>query len=162
MANSRRLPPHASNGPAAASTRRVQLPVDAFDPARRRPRRQPASWCLCSLSAGRSAGGAVRYRGPNPGYDCYLADLQRVCRSVGSLLTPAGWLVIEASNLRRSDRVDTLAWDIAHAVGELLPFAGEIAVRWEPTYGYGYDHSYCLLFCRRPARPCNGIAPGIP
>jgi hypothetical protein len=19
-------------------------------------------------------------------------------------------------------------------------------VRWEPTYGYGYDHSYCLLF----------------
>jgi len=28
----------------------------------------------------------------------------------------------------------------------VLPFAGEIAVRWEPTYGYGYDHSYCLLF----------------
>jgi hypothetical protein len=19
-------------------------------------------------------------------------------------------------------------------------------VQWEPTYGYGYDHSYCLLF----------------
>src|SRR6476469_5943736 len=74
------------------------------------------------------------------------ADLQRVCRSVGSLLTPDGWLVIEAANLRRPDRVDTLAWDIAHAVGEVLPFAGEIAVRWEPTHGYGYDHSYCLLF----------------
>jgi SAM-dependent methyltransferase len=86
------------------------------------------------------------YRDPNPGYDRYLADLQRVCRSVGSLLTPDGWLVIEAANLRRHDRVDTLAWDIAHAVGEVLPFAGEIAVRWEPTYGYGYDHSYCLLF----------------
>ena len=65
---------------------------------------------------------------------------------VGSLLTPDGWLVIEAANLRRPDRVDTLAWDIAHAVEEVLPFAGEIAVRWEPTYGYGYDHSYCLLF----------------
>ena len=86
------------------------------------------------------------YRHPNPGYDRYLADLQRVCRSVGSLLTPEGWLVIEAANLRRPDRVDTLAWDIAHAVGEVLIFAGEIAVRWEPTYGYGYDHSYCLLF----------------
>ena len=86
------------------------------------------------------------YQDPNPGYDRYLADLQRVCRSVGSLLTPDGWLVIEAANLRRPDRVDTLAWDIAHAVGEVLPFAGEIAVRWEPTYGYGYDHSYCLLF----------------
>jgi SAM-dependent methyltransferase len=86
------------------------------------------------------------YRDPNPGYDRYLDDLQRVCRSVGSLLKPDGWLVIEAANLRRPDRVETLAWDIAHAVGEVLPFAGEIAVRWEPTYGYGYDHSYCLLF----------------
>jgi tRNA G10 N-methylase Trm11 len=86
------------------------------------------------------------YRGPNPGYDRYLADLQRVCRSVGSALTPEGWLMIEAANLRRPDRVDTLAWDIAHAVGEVLPFAGEIVVRWEPMYGYGYDHSYCLLF----------------
>jgi DNA modification methylase len=86
------------------------------------------------------------YRDPNPGYDRYLADLQRVCRAVGSLLTPGGRLVVEAANLRRPDRVDTLAWDIARAVGEVLPFAGEIAVRWEPTYGYGYDHSYCLLF----------------
>ena len=86
------------------------------------------------------------YRAPNPGYDRYLDDLQRVCRSVGSLLTPDGWLVIEAANLRHPDRVETLAWDIADAVGEVLPFAGEIAVRWEPTYGYGYDHSYCLLF----------------
>ena len=86
------------------------------------------------------------YRDANPGYHRYLADLQRVCRSVGSLLTPDGWLMIEAANLRRPDRVDTLAWDIAHAVGEVLPFAGEIVVRWEPTYSYGYDHSYCLLF----------------
>ena len=86
------------------------------------------------------------YRDPNPGYDRYLAELQRVFRAIGSLLTPDGWLVIVAANLRRPDRVDTLAWDIAGAVGEVLPFAGEIAVRWEPTYGYGYDHSYCLLF----------------
>jgi hypothetical protein len=86
------------------------------------------------------------YRDPNPGYDRYLADLKQLCRSVGSLLTPDGWLVIEAANLRRPDRVDTLAWDIARAVGEELPYAGEIAERWEPTYGYGYDHSYCLLF----------------
>jgi hypothetical protein len=103
------------------------------------------------------------YRDPNPGFDRYLADLQRVCHSVGSLLTPDGWLVIEAANLRRHDRVDTLAWDISHAVGEVLPFAGEIAVRWEPTYGYGYDHSYCLLFSPPGgSRPCNSIAPDIP
>ena len=86
------------------------------------------------------------YRDPTPATTATSPTCKRVCRSVGSLLTPDGWLVIEAANLRRPDRVDTLAWDIAHAVGEVLPFAGEIVVRWEPTYGYGYDHSYCLLF----------------
>ncbi len=101
-------------------------------------------------SAGDPEEALSAYRDRNPGYDRYLADLQGVCRSVGSLLTPDGWLVIEAANLRRPDRVDTLAWDIARAVGEVLPFAGEIAVRWEPTYGYGYDHSYCLLFSPPP------------
>jgi tRNA G10 N-methylase Trm11 len=97
-------------------------------------------------SPGDSEEALSAYRDPNPGYDRYLADLQRVCRRVGSLLTADGWLVIEAANLRRDDHVDTLAWDIAHAAGEVLPFAGEIVVQWEPTYGYGYDHSYCLLF----------------
>src|SRR6476659_7861877 len=35
------------------------------------------------------------YRDPNPGYGRYLADLQGVCRAVGSMLPPDGWLVIE-------------------------------------------------------------------
>jgi len=86
------------------------------------------------------------YQGPNPGYRAYLAGLQEVYRKVAALLTPDGWAVIEVSNVRTPGRVTVLAWDIARAVGEILPFAGEIVIHWEPTYGYGYDHSYCLLF----------------
>jgi DNA methylase len=86
------------------------------------------------------------YRTPNPGYGEYLSGLQAIYRQVATLVVPDGWAVIEVSNLRERGRVTTLAWDIARAVGEILPFAGEIVVHWEPSYGYGYDHSYCLLF----------------
>jgi hypothetical protein len=43
-------------------------------------------------------------------------------------------------------RFTPLAWDVAGAVSGALPLAGELVVHWQPTYGYGYDHSYCLLF----------------
>jgi hypothetical protein len=87
------------------------------------------------------------YRVPNPGYAAYLGDLREVFRKVAGLLTPDGWAVIEASNLRDGrGRVTPLAWDIARAVGTILPFAGEIVVHWHPSYGYGYEHSYCLVF----------------
>jgi DNA methylase len=101
------------------------------------------------------------YRGPNPGYDAYLAGIQDVYRKVDELLTPDGWVVIEVSNLREPGRLTMLAWDIARAVGQILVFAGEIVVHSEPTHGYGYDHSYCLLFSgsgRRAAAPGGGAA----
>ncbi len=112
-------------------------------------------------SPGEPSEALAAYRGPNPGYDAYLAGLQEVYRKVAELLTPDGWAVIEVSNIREPGRVTMLAWDIARAVGEILPFAGEIVVHWEPTYGYGYDHSYCLLFSgsgRRAAAPGGGGA----
>jgi DNA modification methylase len=86
------------------------------------------------------------YRGANPGYAAYLDGIADVFRGVGERLTPDAWVVIEVSNLRERGRVTTLAWDVARAVGGVLPFAGELVVRWRPTYAYGYDHSYCLLF----------------
>ena len=86
------------------------------------------------------------YRGPNPGYAAYLAGLRHVFRQVAARMAPGGWVVIEAANIRAGGVVTTLAWDIARSVGEVLPFAGELVVHWEPTYGYGNDHSYCLLF----------------
>lgn len=97
-------------------------------------------------SPGEPCEALAAYRAPNPGYAAYLIGLQEVYRKVAARLTPDGWVVIEVSNLRAAGQVTTLAWDIARAAGEILPFAGEIVIDWEPTYGYGYDHSYCLLF----------------
>jgi len=41
-----------------------------------------------------------------------------------------------------------LAWDIAREVSNVLNFLGEIVISWEPTYAYGYDHSYALIFSK--------------
>ena len=62
-------------------------------------------------------------------------------------------IVIEVSNLKRK-RVTTLAWDIAKKISEILVFEGELVVGWKSdtpqndngSYGYGYDHSYCLIY----------------
>ncbi|HEY3765916.1 MAG TPA: DNA methyltransferase [Gaiellales bacterium] len=86
------------------------------------------------------------YRGRNPGYVAYLDGIRDVFRSARALLAPGAWVVIEAADLRRSDEVTQLPRDIAAAVGEVLPFAGEIAVEWEPPLRGDYDRSVCLLF----------------
>ena len=63
-------------------------------------------------------------------------------------------IVIEVSNLKKGDVVTTLAWDIGKEISKILNFEGEIIVNWTSNntekadgfYGYGYDHSYCLVF----------------
>ena len=94
------------------------------------------------------------YASPGRGYAAYLDDLRDVFRQVRGALRPGGAAVIEVANLRGpgSGPVTTLAWDVARSVGQVLRFEGEVVVDWAPTYGYGYDHSYCLLF-RRADRP---------
>jgi len=92
----------------------------------------------------------TNYSTPGAGYDAYLADLRDIYRQLGALLTDSAMAVVEVSNLKGPDGVTTLAWDVARAIGEVLRFEGEVVVGWEPTYGYGYDHSYCLLFRRFP------------
>jgi hypothetical protein len=39
-----------------------------------------------------------------------------------------------------------LAWDIGREGSQVLYFEGEVVVTWQPTYGFGYDHSYCRVF----------------
>ena len=90
------------------------------------------------------------YQQPGRGYEAYLTDIQAIYRQIGALMTKTARAVIEVANLKKSSTVTPLAWDIAHTVSQVLHFEGEIVVAWEPTYGYGYDHSYCLLFSRLP------------
>jgi DNA modification methylase len=90
------------------------------------------------------------YTQPGRGYDHYLETIQQIYAQLQQLLKPAAWVGIEVANLKGAGGVTTLAWDIAAAVGQVLPFAGEIVIEWEQSYGYGYDHSYCLMF-RQPS-----------
>jgi len=89
-------------------------------------------------------------------YERYLADLGRVCDHVDSLLRTGGHVLVDVSNMKFEGAVTTLAWDVAGEVAERFRFEGEVVVTWETddsardhgegTYGYGYDHSYCLVF----------------
>jgi hypothetical protein len=88
------------------------------------------------------------YTAPGQGYVAYLQDLQAIYAQMRPLLLPGARVVIEVANLKGPGGVTSLAWDVARAVGGVLTFAGEIVVGWTPTYGYGYDHSYCLVFTR--------------
>ena len=82
-------------------------------------------------------------------YLCYLSELQSIYKQMATLMRPGAVAVIEASNVRTPTGLTPFAWDIGIMVSEALEFEGEVVVNWEPTYGYGYDHSYCLVFRKR-------------
>ena len=91
-------------------------------------------------------------------YEDYLADIESVFADVDELVVSGGTVLVDVSNMKHAGNVTTLAWDVAEAVAATFDFAGEVVVGWEPedeseetdsedgTYGYGYDHSYCLVF----------------
>ena len=84
------------------------------------------------------------------GYADYLNDITRVFNYLRKKLKADAYVVIEVSNLLIDGTFTPLAWDIAHSVGTVLPFIQEIVIEWErdtsPSYGFGYDHSYALVF----------------
>jgi DNA modification methylase len=83
------------------------------------------------------------------GYSEYLETMRHLYEQVNRKLKPSKHAVIEVSNLKHEDgSVTTLAWDIANEVSKVMRFEGEIVVNWENGYGFGYDHSYCLVFAK--------------
>ncbi|MHA2224867.1 MAG: DNA methyltransferase [Candidatus Hodarchaeales archaeon] len=84
-------------------------------------------------------------------YKEYLKNLVLIYKKLKKILIPGAYIVIEVSNLKESV-VTTLAWDIGKEISKIFHFHGEIIICWEGnetkegTYGYGYDHSYCLIF----------------
>ena len=87
----------------------------------------------------------VDYRQKGFDYSSYLQEMSNIFSQVAKKMKPSGHLVIEASNLKKSGDVTTLAWDIAREVSQFFHFEGEIVIGWD-EYGYGYNHSYCLIF----------------
>lgn len=85
------------------------------------------------------------YRAKGQGYAAYLHDIRTIYAQLRRQMRPAGTVVLEVANLKRDGQVTTLAWDIAQEVSQVLRFEGEVIVCWD-KYGYGYDHSYCLVY----------------
>jgi len=81
-------------------------------------------------------------------YENYLQDISHIYKQVAQCMRPSAKVVIEIANLKTKHGVTTLAWDVANAVSRVMTFEGEIVIGWD-EYGYGYDHSYCLVFSNK-------------
>jgi len=82
-------------------------------------------------------------------YHQYLNDIESIYRQIALKMNPGARAIVEVANLKHEDgTITTLAWDIAGRLSNVLQFEGEIIVTWDPTYGYGYDHSYCLIYAK--------------
>ncbi|MCE7740721.1 MAG: site-specific DNA-methyltransferase [Candidatus Heimdallarchaeota archaeon] len=87
-------------------------------------------------------------------YEQYLLDYGIIYKQVKQVMKPNSTIVVELSNIKNQGEVTTLAWDVAKEISKVLHFEGEIVIKWENAstetndgiYGYGYDHSYCLVF----------------
>jgi tRNA G10 N-methylase Trm11 len=87
------------------------------------------------------------YMVPGQGYAAYLEGLHDIYAQLAGLLKPGARAVVEVANLKTNGTVTPLAWDVARALAPALTFEGEVVVGWD-HYGYGYDHSYCLVFVK--------------
>ena len=94
------------------------------------------------------------YSAPGEGYEAYLEGMGVIAGHLPAVLKPGATAVIEVSNLKRPSGVTTLAWDMAAVFSRHLRFEGEVVVGWD-HYGYGYDHSYCLVFLNAEASAPN-------
>ncbi|MBN2156790.1 MAG: site-specific DNA-methyltransferase [Candidatus Lokiarchaeota archaeon] len=90
-------------------------------------------------------------------YSDYLKGIRYIFYDLQKVVKPNGYIVVEVGNMknRETQSVTTLAWDIGYEIAKSHHFLGEIIVGWssdplrngeEGAYGYGYDHSYCLIF----------------
>lgn len=87
------------------------------------------------------------------GYGRYLEDIHKIFLQLKNQMKKNTYIVIEVSNLK-GKKVTTLAWDIEKEIEKILHFEGEVVIGWKGNdtygfggkYGYGYDHSYCLVF----------------
>ncbi|WP_247728335.1 DNA methyltransferase [Halovivax limisalsi] len=88
-------------------------------------------------------------------YDEYLDDVETVFTRLDPALIPGAHVVIDIANMTHDGAVTPLAWDVADRVSNVFHFLGEDVITWEPGtdeydrdghFGYGYDHSYVLVF----------------
>lgn len=87
------------------------------------------------------------YTEKGQGYAAYLQEIGNIFAQVARLMKPFAHAMIEIANIKYGAEVTPLAWDVAAEVSKVLHFDGETVICWD-KYGYGYDHSYCLVFSK--------------
>jgi DNA modification methylase len=85
------------------------------------------------------------YKITGEGYEEYLRDIRSVYKQLRARMKSTGKIVIEVANIKPEKQVTTLAWDVGQELSKVLRFDGEVIICWD-EYGFGYDHSYCLVF----------------
>jgi len=85
------------------------------------------------------------YQITGEGYEEYLRDIRSIYEQLRARMKPTGTVVLEVANLKPEKQVTTLAWDVGQEISKVLRFEGEVIVCWDEC-GYGYDHTYCLIF----------------
>ncbi|MDN5790685.1 MAG: site-specific DNA-methyltransferase [Micrococcales bacterium] len=78
-------------------------------------------------------------------YEAYLRELAAIAETVRGLLRPGGHLVLNVANIRHRGHTSTLAWDVARAVGRILPFVGETVICWD-SMPQDFTGDYLLTF----------------
>ena len=97
--------------------------------------------------------GEKNYLSGKGGYQGFIKDIGKIYSQLKKFMKKNSYIVIEVSNLKGKE-VTTLAWDIGKEISKIFHFEGEVIINWktkgtckgEGNYGYGYDHSYCLVF----------------
>jgi tRNA G10 N-methylase Trm11 len=88
------------------------------------------------------------YQITGEGYEEYLRDIRSIYAQLRARMKPEGKVILEVANLKTDTQVTTLAWDIGRELSQVLHFEGEVIACWDKS-GFGYDHSYCLVFSIR-------------
>lgn len=89
-------------------------------------------------------------------YEEYLNMVKSYFEKIEKFIKDEGILIIDSSNIYFQDLNTTLAWDIKNKISEIesYKFIREHVICWPNNensflggnFGFGYDHSYCLVF----------------
>ena len=96
-------------------------------------------------------------------YTEYLDVIAKIFRELEQFMKKGGKCLIEVANLYNEGKLTTLAWDIATRLRKFMQLQREIIIQWEGKeskpnrgiYGYGYDHSYLLVFQKKEKYDSN-------
>lgn len=89
-------------------------------------------------------------------YDEYLNNIYEYFTHLSQFMKNNGYIIIEVSNIEWNNQITTMAWDIGKTISKIknLKMCKELVVTWNNqnvgfgggNYGFGYDHSYCLIY----------------